>query len=468
MNTPTPQLLCCDADGVFLYLLHSYGSTVKRYSSFSWMQTADSTELVRCKKSNAGVRLLRSRRPVQNPGVETKRRRRSPGKPLGHFGKGSEVPGQAQHRSWGWDGRNVTQMGGGSDSSVAISDVDTSDNNGRQSSSLSKDRSDLDESVTDDTLWILENNSVQDRGPVVCVLDDQGLDIVGSGSVKDEDDSSDSLSWMSTASGPTLLLKRPPAPCQNCVELSQRMRKIKHWEKTFDYDPTSLSCDQWVLKKPWRPKRLPNFKGRLWMHLSRIRKRTLSCDETPYWDKSQGCSRPHVFLLRNLRRCKKKAASGQREQRPPKAKRGSSASLGGRKKKKRSRVEEPVEPERTTLQDSKGSTSHDSTWNQEGCGFSDKVCRVLNFDMGEPVAPDHQGSSRGCQVKNGSKQHSKRAALCQEPEVRRGSKGLRPRPGEGHKGDFSWLQKGGFRSLLAELESSRSTVIRELHNSTLQ
>ncbi|KPP65486.1 hypothetical protein Z043_116093 [Scleropages formosus] len=178
--------------------------------------------------------------------VET--RRRSSAKHRGHSEKRSEVLEQTYQSRRRRRSRSVTQGSAGSDNtSTIISDegthVDTLEKNGTNFFSLTEDSGDLDESVTDDTLWILENNSIQDREPVVCVLDDQNLDVVEVGSVKDKDDSFDSLSWTSTASGPTLLEdKRPLVPCQNCAKLFTKMKKVKRWKKIIDYATPRLSC----------------------------------------------------------------------------------------------------------------------------------------------------------------------------------------------------------------------------------
>ncbi|XP_018598675.1 uncharacterized protein LOC108928946 isoform X2 [Scleropages formosus] len=442
------------------------------------MQSVALTESVRCKKTNTVSQMFRSSpSPALRCRVET--RRRSSAKHRGHSEKRSEVLEQTYQSRRRRRSRSVTQGSAGSDNtSTIISDegthVDTLEKNGTNFFSLTEDSGDLDESVTDDTLWILENNSIQDREPVVCVLDDQNLDVVEVGSVKDKDDSFDSLSWTSTASGPTLLEdKRPLVPCQNCAKLFTKMKKVKRWKKIIDYDPASLSCDQWVLNKRWKPSRPHNLKGRLWVHLSRIRKRIFSCVDVEQWNESQACSRPHVFLQRNLRRCRKSPASGrrQREQHLAKGKkRAASASLTGQHrrgaKKKRSRMGKAEGPEvclqGTSSQGSNGNTGHDSTWNQVRNECSNRVCRVLDFDMGEPEATDHEGPSVWCQYKNGLQQNSEGAPVRQRSKVRGANEGSRQLPDGGHQGHFSWVQKGGFRSLLAELESNRSTVIQEL------
>ncbi|XP_051528178.1 uncharacterized protein si:ch211-227n13.3 isoform X3 [Myxocyprinus asiaticus] len=71
-------------------------------------------------------------------------------------------------------------------------------------------------------------------------------------------------------------------------------------------DPTSLSCDQWVLLKKWHPqKHRHKERGILWRSLSQIRKLASQCSDSVATNRTPAvCSRPHVFQQRNLRRCK--------------------------------------------------------------------------------------------------------------------------------------------------------------------
>ncbi|XP_031162709.1 uncharacterized protein si:ch211-227n13.3 isoform X3 [Sander lucioperca] len=121
----------------------------------------------------------------------------------------------------------------------------------------------------------------------------------------------------SIASGPSFLRDaspKKPRPsqglCSDCQNLYQKAKKKKApiKNKLLDNDPKSLTCDQWVLIKNWRPKRLPNARGKLLLHVQLVKKRLkvnngakqpAQCVEE---GESSACSRPHTFLRRNLRR----------------------------------------------------------------------------------------------------------------------------------------------------------------------
>ncbi|XP_061746112.1 uncharacterized protein si:ch211-227n13.3 isoform X3 [Nerophis ophidion] len=51
--------------------------------------------------------------------------------------------------------------------------------------------------------------------------------------------------------------------CSACRKLYQRVKRLKKpmKDKLLDNDPTSLTCDQWVLLKDWHPTRLPQSGG---------------------------------------------------------------------------------------------------------------------------------------------------------------------------------------------------------------
>lgn len=94
--------------------------------------------------------------------------------------------------------------------------------------------------------------------------------------------------------------------CTMCERLFSKMRRQgPPSKKQRDHDPASLSCDEWLLNKTWHPQRRKQSRGRLWVHLKHIRLRAAKQSDhdmanTAWWL----CSRPHVFLQRNLRRCK--------------------------------------------------------------------------------------------------------------------------------------------------------------------
>lgn len=120
----------------------------------------------------------------------------------------------------------------------------------------------------------------------------------------------DSSVCSSTASGPSFYFANSgkPSPSQNlcsaCRKLYQKAKKIKTpiINKLLDNDPKSLTCDQWVLTKKWTPQRLPNARGKLLSHITKLKNAHVKRSELCVGGSST-CSRPHTFLHRNLRRC---------------------------------------------------------------------------------------------------------------------------------------------------------------------
>ncbi|KAK1805790.1 hypothetical protein P4O66_012790, partial [Electrophorus voltai] len=122
----------------------------------------------------------------------------------------------------------------------------------------------------------------------------------------------DSLSEATVTSGPSSPHSTNVSlQCRECMSLFSRMRRQKPPKPTKrNNDPASFSCDTWLLDKAWRPQRQRQVKGRLWEHLKRIRKQAAERCAGAATFRAQGiCSRPHVFLQRNLRCCRKTSAA---------------------------------------------------------------------------------------------------------------------------------------------------------------
>ncbi|XP_041805746.1 uncharacterized protein si:ch211-227n13.3 isoform X2 [Chelmon rostratus] len=134
--------------------------------------------------------------------------------------------------------------------------------------------------------------------------------------VEELDEDSSSVS-SSIASGPSLLhniAPKKPRPlqgmCSACQKLYQKAKRMKApiKNKLLDNDPKSLTCDQWVLKKNWRPRRQSNIRGKLLTHIQLVKKRLQIKNKAKRTVEHVGegepsaCSRPHTFLQRNLRR----------------------------------------------------------------------------------------------------------------------------------------------------------------------
>ncbi|XP_023130180.2 uncharacterized protein si:ch211-227n13.3 isoform X2 [Amphiprion ocellaris] len=131
----------------------------------------------------------------------------------------------------------------------------------------------------------------------------------------------------SIASGPSLLHhvtpKKPRLPqnlCSACRKLYQKAKRTKApiKSKLLDIDPKSLTCDQWVLIKSWTPRGLTNVSGKLLCHVH------LKKEVRVREGESSGCSRPHAFLQRNLRRCVKVAKKNQKKRNGRKRRRNNS------------------------------------------------------------------------------------------------------------------------------------------------
>nr|XP_029512477.1 uncharacterized protein LOC115126970 isoform X3 [Oncorhynchus nerka] len=85
-----------------------------------------------------------------------------------------------------------------------------------------------------------------------------------------ESDAESCCSLDSIVSGPSFMvqgtpLTLPPGLCLTCQRLHSEAQRGRPTplDKLTDNDPTSLSCDQWVLMKKWTPRRPQNIKGNL-------------------------------------------------------------------------------------------------------------------------------------------------------------------------------------------------------------
>lgn len=235
-----------------------------------------------------------------------------------------------------------------------------------------------------------------------------------------ESDAESCCSLDSIVSGPSFMVQAtpltlPPGLCLTCQRLHReaKSRRNTPLDKLTDNDPTSLSCDQWVLMKKWTPRRPQNVKGRLWTHLGRIRHREQTRGEQP------ACSRPHIFLQRNLRRYESQAVSRGRKRK--KRSRGSRQRAGTCNNLNRSGLHSSglhSDPD----PDGKAENSDDSDL--------DRTRRVLTFQ----VFPSSVTMETLTQEE---------ATPTREEEPRKKS--------------------GSFRTQLAQLRANRSCVVRETH-----
>ncbi|KAJ8282316.1 hypothetical protein COCON_G00048350 [Conger conger] len=393
-----------------------------------------------------------------------------PGK-YGRARSGPELQGQRGGRRW----REMVPANGGSENSIVISDEGTDceileeGDGGRMTSSPI-----VDGDAGVHALWVLgDGDGFRDReheargqGHAISLPNNEREALEFGRVVGDPDNCSDSLS---TASGPTLSADFAlRLPCPACAKLFRKMRRLKDWEKIIDNDPTSLSCDQWVLKKIWRPRALPNRKGKLWTHLSQIRMRALSSTEAgEIQNPKPSCSRPHVFLHRNLLLCKRKDALARRKPRHARAMAVRAGARGGRRQKKRKLCETELQEEGQLHTHCASSSSTSRRAEEPALNISDSedktaACRKLQFH-GASVAPDPKRQYEKPENQKTAQQdvepHTGSTSLT--PAATR-SETFNPSPVGGALDPCPWVRGGGFRTMLVELEGNRSVVVREL------
>ncbi|KAM6990661.1 uncharacterized protein LKV04_010075 [Tautogolabrus adspersus] len=128
----------------------------------------------------------------------------------------------------------------------------------------------------------------------------------------------------SIVSGPSIFFEVSPKKerpsqnlCSTCQKMYQKAKKMKApiKDKLLDNNPKSLTCDQWVLIKSWRPRRLPiNTRGydyveKLLTYVTLVKRRLRfktgvnPTEQCVREGESSACSRPHTLLQRNLRQC---------------------------------------------------------------------------------------------------------------------------------------------------------------------
>lgn len=153
-----------------------------------------------------------------------------------------------------------------------------------------------DEQRTSDLIDIIDcDHQGENDGSFLAEVPDEGV----------EQAEDDEVSDTSVASGPTLphnLSAEPRILCSACCKLYQKAKRIKAplKDKLLDTNHKSLTCDQWVLLKPWRRKDIPYRTGPL-VHNLPVFKRGRKKSELAAKE-GQLCSRWHIFLQRNLRR----------------------------------------------------------------------------------------------------------------------------------------------------------------------
>ncbi|XP_038643956.1 uncharacterized protein si:ch211-227n13.3 isoform X2 [Scyliorhinus canicula] len=309
--------------------------------------------------------------------------------------------------------------------------------------------------------------------------------------------SSDDDDAISTNSGEDC---RETVTCEACSEMfwkvinkKETKKKGRPSGKKQPYDPTSLSCDQWVLRKPLLPRSHQQKLGREISYLNNWIGTSVP-EVTRKWIPQ--CSRPHVFLQRNLRSCRRKVDDflAEHSKKQPK-----------KKTRKRSRkkelfvfmLPETLAPS-TVISDNEDSEmkittikrkltsavlSREERTKKGSCDFSDDLnscesgfyssdsksvqCKSgnftnpafnsthLNFSPGKAV-PAFSISTSLCSENQLRSTNEK--AKTWEPMQRNINSRITP-------SSFGWLKPGGFTSMIAKLKArsltSSGSVVKE-------
>ncbi|XP_076018196.1 uncharacterized protein LOC143009978 isoform X2 [Genypterus blacodes] len=246
---------------------------------------------------------------------------------------------------------------------------------------------------------------------------DDGLD-----EPKDGDDDTSSVS-----SGPShsnnqlsVRLSSPQALCSTCGKLHQKAKRSKApvINKLLDNDPTSPTCDQWVLLKKWRPSRQYKANGKLNFHINQIKKgRRRQSGQCAGERESSSCSRPHAFLQRNRRQHVRVLPTQGRKRK-------------ARRKRPREDEQGPCVAKQQRLDSSSLTHQYQQDSTDESSLYSASVlCGSPNFKGGSQEMDDQPGTSGEVLPKQEAPQRT----------------------------------EAGFSDLLNQLRGNRSRIVKETH-----
>ncbi|XP_014866515.1 PREDICTED: uncharacterized protein LOC106932364 [Poecilia mexicana] len=177
-----------------------------------------------------------------------------------------------------------------------------------------------DESEGSDIIDLITSNPFAKEGAAR-----EAVGILSYGLDKSNDESGSESSNSSIVSGPSALCcdyrdQLYNDVCSACHKLYEKAKRLKTPIRSnlLDNDPKSLTCDQWVLMKRWKPKGQPDARRRLLSHIQLDDGVVVRRGE-----QSSPCSRPHIFLKRNLRRANS-MAENQKKRKKRRKRRGSS------------------------------------------------------------------------------------------------------------------------------------------------
>nr|XP_057923183.1 uncharacterized protein si:ch211-227n13.3 [Doryrhamphus excisus] len=220
--------------------------------------------------------------------------------------------------------------------------------------------------------------------------------------------------------------KKPTGLCAACLKLYQRSKKLKTpiIDKLLDNDPTSLTCDQWVLLKEWRPSRMPVSRRTLSPSLLKIHRHVKGKKKAKRKTQDEAksvCSRPHVFLQRNLRRPHRESVTKE--------------SKINRRKRPRDDSQDPGVSKQTGF--------HGNSPPEESSGNCSNDSSLDSLHSGEHEREDLSNVTAKKTHSSAGMRTSTRGTVPPKQKTPRKTK--------------------GFRDLLAQLRGNSSMVIKETH-----
>nr|XP_020505478.1 uncharacterized protein LOC109995915 isoform X1 [Labrus bergylta] len=256
----------------------------------------------------------------------------------------------------------------------------------------------------------------------------------------DESDEDGGSVNSSVVSGPSIFFDVSPKKastshlCSICQKKYQKAKKMKApiKDRLLDTDPKSLTCDQWVMIKSWRQRRLPNTRGKLLTHVTLVKRRLSfktgvnQTEQSVREGESSACSRPHTFLQRNLRQCVRAPVKRVMKK--------------NRRKRKRDASRRPCVAKRQRLH----SNNHRR---HVGAGRDDIDGRHTTSSVSSTPAPEGSSDEELDTVTD----EMIPCSVTLEP--------IRDAPAA----QKAAKKRGGFRDLLAQLRGTSSMIVRETH-----
>ncbi|XP_048454587.1 uncharacterized protein si:ch211-227n13.3 isoform X2 [Rhincodon typus] len=290
---------------------------------------------------------------------------------------------------------------------------------------------------------------------------------------------------------------RETVTCEACSNVFWKVinrketKKRRASHKKPPYDPSSLSCDQWILKKPLLPRsHVQKSKREIWYLKKSVDTSTSTRSEiTGKW--VPRCSRPHVFLQRNLRSCKRKVDAFLAEHRKKQPQRTKKRS----KKKQLFIFKLPESPSSIVISDNETSEVEISTVKRKltsavlsrgdrtkksSCDFSDdSITYESGFYSSDYKSVQFENSTSTNVdkftfdfrplnfVPDGTAAFSTSTSLCPENQLcPPNEKGRKWAGLQSKSHSFGWLKPSGFTSMIAKLKARPLTTSGSVVNET--